>query len=250
MIKAARNTALTATARAATIISCLSTRFAGRTVTTLSATRTGRIPSVFRPVYQKGSGSSRRAMARCARRHEGAASAVLPELIQGEGGRTTRRLSTAAALCRETTSCSWSTRCRPASGARSGCSAASITATPDLVSQGLGGGPPIGAVLLGENVRYARAGRARLTFGGNPSRAPAPARCCAAWTARCFAKESKKRAPISQSGCLRCRASNASTARADARRCSAAWTANRLGRGGLPEHGLIILTARKSWMRR
>ncbi len=74
------------------------------------------------------------------------------------------------ALCDEKTSSSLWTRCRPVWAARVHSSAVSTT-KPDLVTlaKGLGGGLPIGAVLMNEKVAEGMGpGTHGSTFGGNP----------------------------------------------------------------------------------
>ena len=107
--------------------------------------------------------------------------AVLLEPVQGEGGVQPGRppsTSRASAGCATSAaSCSWSTRCRPASAAPGGGSASSTSACePDVVTmaKALGNGMPIGACWARAEVAAAfEPGDHATTFGGQPLAAAA-----------------------------------------------------------------------------
>ena len=137
MIKAARKYSFDRYGKGRHMIVSLVNSFHGRTITTLSATGQDVFHQYFDPFTEgfqfvpAGDIDALRAAVKA-----GGVCGVLLELIQGEGGVVPNApgapIPPAPSRPRrsavKTTFCSWPTKCRPASDAQAGCSAASITA--------------------------------------------------------------------------------------------------------------------------
>ena len=159
-IKAARKYSVDHYRKDRTTVITLVNSFHGRTIATLTATGQEVFHNYFGP-FNEGFLSMRRRDIEGAARSWWTATtcAVMLELIQGEGGvmaldpeyvQAVRKPS----VTKRTLCSSW-TRCRPAWAAPApSCAASTTTSSPDVVTlaKGLGGGLPIGAVLLNEKV--------------------------------------------------------------------------------------------------
>ena len=158
----------------------LENSFHGRTLTTLAATGQDHYHELFQPLtpgfvhVKAGDLAGLRTLAQ-----ETKAAAVMIECVQGEGGvipLSPEFVRGAAELCREEDMLLIVDEVQTGNG-RTGAlySYMNYGVTPDIVStaKGLGGGLPLGAVLLGEKAENVFApGDHGSTFGGNPV-------CCA-----------------------------------------------------------------------
>lgn len=176
MIKAARKYSFDRYGKGRHMIVSLVNSFHGRTVTTLSATGQDVFHQYFDPFTEgfqfvpAGDIDALRAAVQA-----GGVCGVLLELIQGEGGVVPLDgafVDAAAALCRENDVLFMADEVQTGAG-RTGrllcCEHYGVT--PDLASlaKGLGGGLPVGAVLLGEKCADTLGpGAHGSTFGGNP----------------------------------------------------------------------------------
>ncbi len=175
IIKAARKYSYDKYGKGRHTIIALENGFHGRTVTTLSATGQDVFHQYYNPFtegfrfVQAGDMEALRAAA------DGTVCGILLELVQGEGGvvpLSQEFVSAAAALCAEQDILLMIDEVQTGVG-RTGkllCSE-HYGITPDLASlaKGLGGGLPIGAVLLGEKCESVFGyGDHGTTFGGNP----------------------------------------------------------------------------------
>ena len=154
----------------------LENSFHGRTLTTLAATGQAKFHALFQPLtpgFVHVPANDIAAMQETVARVNPAA--VMIECVQGEGGVNPLDASfvqKVAALCRETGALLIVDEVQTGNG-RTGklYSYMNFGVTPDVVTtaKGLGGGLPIGATLLGENVQNVLGkGDHGSTFGGNP----------------------------------------------------------------------------------
>jgi acetylglutamate kinase len=128
------------------------------------------------PAPARGLPARRVERPRCARgAPRPAVAAVLLEPVQGEGGvnpRPAEYFQACAGCATSAGSCSWSTRCRPASGAAArGSRTSSSACVPDVVTmaKALGNGVPIGACWAKREVAAAfEPGDHATTYGGQP----------------------------------------------------------------------------------
>ena len=180
LIKAARKYAAEKKGPEYSTIVTLENSFHGRTLTTLAATGQDHYHELFQPLtpgFVHAPANDAEKLIALAR--ETKAAAVLLECVQGEGGVVplTREFVTAVAeFCKAEDVLLCIDEVQTGNG-RSGALYAYMNfgVTPDVVStaKGLGGGLPLGAVLLGEKVQDIFApGDHGSTFGGNPV-------CCA-----------------------------------------------------------------------
>ncbi len=177
VIKAARKYAAEKHGKDCYTIITLENSFHGRTLTTLAATGQDKFHELFQPLtpgFVHAKANDLEGLKALAEKVKPAA--IMIECVQGEGGVLPLEadfVKGIEALCKEKDIVMIVDEVQTGNG-RSGCYFAYQTfgVMPDLVStaKGLGGGLPIGAVLLGEKLKDVFGpGDHGSTFGGNPA---------------------------------------------------------------------------------
>ena len=177
VIKAARKYAAEKHGKDCYTIITLENSFHGRTLTTLAATGQDKFHELFQPLtpgFVHAKANDLEGLKALAEKVKPAA--IMIECVQGEGGvlpLEANFVKGIEALCKEKDIVMIVDEVQTGNG-RSGCYFAYQTfgVMPDLVStaKGLGGGLPIGAVLLGEKLKDVFGpGDHGSTFGGNPA---------------------------------------------------------------------------------
>jgi acetylornithine/N-succinyldiaminopimelate aminotransferase len=177
VIKAARKYAAEKHGKDCYTIITLENSFHGRTLTTLAATGQDKFHELFQPLtpgFVHAKANDLEGLKALAEQVKPAA--IMIECVQGEGGVLPLEadfVKGIEALCKEKDIVMIVDEVQTGNG-RSGCYFAYQTfgVMPDLVStaKGLGGGLPIGAVLLGEKLKDVFGpGDHGSTFGGNPA---------------------------------------------------------------------------------